>query len=185
MRREIEIASGELARPDGRPVCFMGWPGYELPAELRFEPEGLFERVVGADAPPGDDGPLWSTYHERDIAASSERDRGAFALSIAATYPLMRGEEALARGRMDAAKTEFDAALARSGESETVLNTIGTTWARRGDLRQAAAMFERAAAAKPASLRAWLNLAQAYRMMGDEKGAAFADGKARAIAGGR
>jgi tetratricopeptide (TPR) repeat protein len=184
MRREIEIATAEQSRTEGHPVFFMGWPGYELPPELRFEPEGLFEHVVRTDAPPGDDGPLWSGYHEREVAASAERDRGAFALSIAATYPLMRGEEALARGRIDDATKEFNAALARSGESETVLNTIGTTWARRGDLRQAAAMFERAAAAKPASLRAWLNLAQAYRMMGDERGAAFADGKARAIAGG-
>jgi tetratricopeptide (TPR) repeat protein len=183
MRREIEIANAEFARSDGRPIFFMGWPGYELPPELRFEPEGLFEHVVRADAQPGDDGALWSGYHEREVAASAQRDRGAFALSIAATYPLMRGEEALARGRIDAATTEFDAALARSGESETVLNTIGTTWARRGDLRQAAAMFQRAAAAKPASLRAWLNLSQAYRMMGDDRGAAYADGKARALEG--
>src|SRR5262249_28119345 len=84
-----------------------------------FEPEGLFERVLHADAPAGDDAPLWARYHEQAIVESVRRHPGAFAATIAATYPLMRGREALTRGRLDEARAQVDAALAVAGEGGT------------------------------------------------------------------
>jgi len=179
-RRAREIAEAERA---SNPVLFMGWPGYELPDGWRFEPEGLFFRVRRSGEPLADTAPLWSSYHEAEIALEAAKRPGAFADAVAATYPLMRAEEALARGRPDAAVREMDEALRRAPRSETILNTIGTTWARRGDLPRAVAAFERAVAAKPQSLRGWLNLAQARALSGDRSGAREAAAKARALAG--
>ncbi|HJQ99683.1 MAG TPA: DUF2723 domain-containing protein [Candidatus Polarisedimenticolaceae bacterium] len=179
-RMAREIAEAERA---SNPVLFMGWPGYELPSGLRFEPEGLFFRVRRSDELPVDTAPLWSGYHETEIALEAAKRPGAFASAVAATYPLMRAEEALARGRADVAVREMDEALRRAPRSETILNTIGTTWARRGNLVQAVAAFEKAVAAKPQSLRGWLNLAQARALSGDRNGAEQAGAKARALAG--
>jgi len=175
-----EIAEVERA---SRPVAFMGWPGYELPGGWRFEPEGLFFRVRRGGEPRADTALLWSSYHEAEIAREAEKRPGAFADAVAAAYPLMRAEEALARDDRVTAVREMDEALRRAPANETILNTIGTTWARRGDLARAVAAFERAVAAKPQSLRGWLNLAQARALSGDRQGAQEAGAQARALAG--
>lgn len=176
MIREIaEIERGSRA------VYFMGWPGYELPAGWRFEPEGIFFRATRADSGAQDDATLWAGYHEAEVVESARIRPGAFAAAVAGTYPLMRAEEALARGRVDVAVRELDEAMRRAPDSETILNTVGTTWARRGELARAIAAFERAVSAKPQSLRGWLNLAQARALSGDRAGAEAAASRARAL----
>jgi len=174
-----EIAEVERA---ATPVLFMGWPGYELSEGWRFEPQGLFFRAMRSSDSAPDTAALWAGYHESEIAREAVRRPGAFADAVAATYPLMRAEEALARGRSDAAVREMDQALSRAPRSETILNTIGTTWARRGDLARARSAFERAVAVKPQSMRGWLNLAQARALSGDRRGAEEALARARALA---
>jgi tetratricopeptide (TPR) repeat protein len=185
MRRELEVVTVQLRSQRGRRVFFTVWPGYELPGRLRFEPVGLLEEVVVAETPPAEDAPLWSRYREREVADAARREGSIFARTVAAGYPLMRGEEALARGRVEEARHAFEAATALAGDSESVLNAIGTTWARRGDLRSAAELFERATGANPSSQRAWLNLAQARRLLGDAPAAAAADARAARVAGRR
>jgi predicted Zn-dependent protease len=82
---------------------------------------------------------------------------------------------------VDVAVRELDEAMRRAPDSETILNTVGTTWARRGELARAIAAFERAVSAKPQSLRGWLNLAQARALSGDRAGAEAAASRARAL----
>jgi tetratricopeptide (TPR) repeat protein len=178
-RRTLEIS--EATRGSG-PVLFMGWPGYELPEGWRFEPRGLFFVASRASEAPSDSASLWARYHESEIAKEAARRPGAFADAVAATYPLMRAEAALARGDRAAAVAGMEEALRRAPRSETILNTIGTTWARRRDLARAIAAFQQAVRVKPQSLRAWLNLAQARDLSGDRRGAEEAVTKARALA---
>lgn len=182
MRRELEVMAAELRSPERRRIFFAVWPGYELPQPLRFEPAGLLEEVVPADAAPTEDTPIWARYREREVADAARREGSVFARTVAASYPLMRGEEALARGRRDEARRAFEAASALAGNSEPVLNAIGTTWARRGDLRSAGELFERATRANPSSQRAWLNLAQARRLLGDAQAADAAEAQAARVA---
>jgi Tfp pilus assembly protein PilF len=176
----MALEVSEATRGSG-PVFFMGWPGYELPEGWRFEPRGLFFLASRVSDAPSDAASLWARYHESEIAKEAALRPGAFADAVAATYPLMRAEEALSRDDGAAAAHEMDDAIRRAPRSETILNAIGTTWARRGDLPRAVAAFEQAVRVKPQSLRAWLNLAQARDLSGDRRGATDALAHARAL----
>jgi hypothetical protein len=48
---ETRFIEEETARASPRPILFMSWPGYDLPAGLRFEPVGLLYRVRRGDGP--------------------------------------------------------------------------------------------------------------------------------------
>jgi hypothetical protein len=182
-------AEREGARDRPRRACLEprplhgGGQGYELPDGWRFEPEGLFFRVRRSGEPLADTAPLWSSYHEAEIALEAAKRPGAFADAVAATYPLMRAEEALARGRPGRRRPRDGRSASprpsKRDDPEHDRHDVG----RRGDLPRAVAAFERAVAAKPQSLRGWLNLAQARALSGDRSGAREAAAKARALAG--
>jgi tetratricopeptide (TPR) repeat protein len=171
IRRETEFILNELTASVPRPVFFMSWPGYELPAGLRFEPLGLFYRVRRDDELPGSDAALWHGYHETEILAEAQRlqDRGG--LTVAARYPLMRGERALFLGDRGRALSAFDEASAVATGSESIHNYLGTIFGRLGDYSRATREFEEALRIKPVSVRAWNNLALARSLSGDGEGA--------------
>lgn len=171
LRREIDMAVREGAAPGGRAVCFMSWPGYELPGGAVFEPVGLLYRVKRAGEPPTADGAMWGGYHEDSILREAERTRDLFATTVAAYYPLMRGERALYLDRRDDAVRSFDEAARVAGESETIRNALGTIFGRAGDYPRAIREFEEAVRIKPVSPRAWANLATARELAGDPRGA--------------
>jgi Flp pilus assembly protein TadD len=150
---------------------FMTWPGYALPPALRFEPQGLFYRVLPAYAAPLETAALWNSFHERSVIDQAERTNNPFALTVAATYPLMRGERLLFDGRPAEAATAFDRASALARNSETIHNYLGTIYGRMGELDRAEREFLEAVRIKPVSIRAWNNLAQARTLAGDEAGA--------------
>jgi len=167
IRREQEFAVAELRRPDSRPVFFMTWPGYELPEELRFEPEGLFYRLRRADERRADGAAAWSAYHEEEVRREALRFDRPFGLSVAAFYPLMRGERALFDGREHAARIAFEEASSLARYSESIHNYLGTIYGRRGDYPAAVREFREALRIKPVSIRAWNNLAFAHRLSGE------------------
>jgi hypothetical protein len=171
IRRETEFILRELTASVPRPVFFMSWPGYDLPAGLRFEPLGLFYRVRRDDELPDSDAALWHGYHETEILAEAQRlqDRGG--LTVAARYPLMRGERALFMGDRDRALSAFDEASAVATGSESIHNYLGTIFGRLGDYSRAIREFEEALRIKPVSVRAWNNLALARSLSGDGEGA--------------
>jgi tetratricopeptide (TPR) repeat protein len=171
IRREREFIEREMARKDPRPILFMSWPGYELPANLRFEPEGLFYRVRRAAEPPASVAGLWDGYHEESIRDETRRLSHSFGLTVSATYPLMRGERALFEGDRRAARAAFEEASALASSSESVHNYLGTLYGRMGDYPAAIAEFEEALRIKPVSVRAWNNLALARSLSGDQRGA--------------
>jgi hypothetical protein len=157
-----------------RPVLFMSWPGYELPRSFRFDPEGLFYRVRPAASPgasAAELAALWDGYHEEGIRAQARRTGDPFALTLAATYPLMRGERARVERRTVAMRAEFAAASRLARRSEAIHNYLGTVYGRGGDYPAAIAEFELALAIKPVSVRAWNNLALARSLAGDAPGA--------------
>ena len=86
---------------------FIGWPGYEVPPRYRLEPVGLLYRVSRRDDPPPDVAAVWRGYREEAVRSQAERVNDGFALGIAATYPLARGERALHLGRRQEADTHF------------------------------------------------------------------------------
>jgi len=167
VRRELEWVAqfGDL-----RAIQFMSWPGYSLPAAWRFEPEGLFYRVVRSSRAPLETRSLWDRYREASVAGAAERTGNPFAGTVAATYPLMRGERALFEGKTDIALREFDRATAIAA-SETIHNYLGTVFGRMGELDRARREFRRALALKPVSVRAWNNLARAELLSGDVEAA--------------
>lgn len=171
VRREQEFAMRELRSAAPRAVMFMTWPGYGLPPALRFEPQGLFYRVLPSFASPLESATLWNSYHEKSVIDQAVRTDNPFALTVAATYPLMRGERLLFDGRAVEAAAAFDRASALARNSETIHNYLGTIYGRMGDLDRAEREFLEAVRIKPVSIRAWNNLAQARLLAGDESGA--------------
>jgi len=171
VRRELEYIARELRSERPRPLLFMSWPGYELPPALRFEPEGLFYRVRRSSAAWAEPGPLWGVYHERSIRAQAERLGNPLALTVAATYPLMRGERERFVGDWPAASRSFEEAGRLARSSESIHNYLGTLYGRRGEYARAIEEFERAVEIMPASVRAWNNLALARSFSGDGPGA--------------
>jgi hypothetical protein len=171
IRREQEFAVRTLRSSPSRAVMFMTWPGYEMPRGLRFEPHGLFYRVVASRAVPLDTSALWDAFHEERVIEQAERTGNPFALTVAATYPLMRGERSLFEGRSAEAAAWFDRASRLARNSETIHNYLGTIYGRLGDLNRAESEFLEAVRIKPVSIRAWNNLAQARVMSGDVDGA--------------
>lgn len=168
IRAEQTFIDRELSRPGSAGVFFLGWPGYEVPPRLRLEPVGLLYRISRADAAQVDDGAVWAGYHERRVRDQAERSGDGFALTIAATYPMARGERALYLGDLERAHAEFDDALRIGRWQAQVHNYIGTLYGRIGDYDRATAMFRRALEVKPTSIRAWNNLAMACRLAGDD-----------------
>ncbi|HXV76260.1 MAG TPA: DUF2723 domain-containing protein [Candidatus Polarisedimenticolaceae bacterium] len=163
VRREIEYLTAAVGE---RPVQFLVWPGYELPRGFRFEPEGLSYRVLPPGHPRLDTAGTWGGYHEESVIAEARRTDNPFARTVAASYPLMRGERARFDGDRPAALRWFERAtdLARS---ETIHNYLGTVFGRLGELERAKREFRRAIAAKPVSVRAWNNLGRAESLSGN------------------
>jgi tetratricopeptide (TPR) repeat protein len=170
-RAERSYLLEALARPNAPEVRFATWPGYALPAGLRFEPLGLLYAVRRVTDPPADAAPLWAGYRGESVAEQSRRAREPFGLTLAASYPLMRGERALFEGRPHLAAAEFDRASEIAGRSETLHNYLGTIFGRMGDYARAIRELELAATYKPTSIRAWNNLGFARQMNGDADGA--------------
>jgi 4-amino-4-deoxy-L-arabinose transferase-like glycosyltransferase/Tfp pilus assembly protein PilF len=181
VRREQEFVFGELRSAAPRAVMFMTWPGYALPPALRFEPQGLFYRVLPSYASPLDTSTLWNSYHEQSVTEQALRTKNPFALTVAATYPLMRGERLLFDGHADEAAMMFDRASALARNSETIHNYLGTIYGRLGDLGRAEREFLEAIRIKPISIRAWNNLAQARLLAGNVAGAREAWGRSLAV----
>jgi len=185
VRREQEFVLNELRSSSPRAVLFMSWPGYALPPALRFEPEGLFYRVLPAYAPPLETAHLWASYHEQSVIDQARRTGNPFALTVAATYPLMRGEKLLFEGQATEAAKMFDRASGLARNSETIHNYLGTIYGRLGDLERAQREFLEAVRIKPVSIRAWNNLAQARLFAGDLDGARVAWGRSLAVEPGQ
>lgn len=171
VRREQEFVMNELRSASPRAVMFMTWPGYAMPPALRFEPQGLFYRVLPAYASPLETSALWHAFHEQSVIDQAERTKNPFALTVAATYPLMRGERLLFDGQAEEAARMFDRASGLARNSETIHNYLGTIYGRLGDLKRAEREFLEAVRIKPVSIRAWNNLAQARVLAGDAAGA--------------
>ena len=152
-----------------------------MPPALRFEPQGLFYRVLPSYASPLETAALWNVYHEQSVTEQAVRTKNPFALTVAATYPLMRGERLLFDGHAAEAATMFDRASALARNSETIHNYLGTIYGRLGDLDRAEREFLEAVRIKPVSIRAWNNLAQARLLAGDVVGAREAWGRSLAV----
>jgi tetratricopeptide (TPR) repeat protein len=170
-RREQRFIVSELAQSDGRRVFFVTWPGYALPRGLTFEPVGLLYEARRSGRPPREADPLWQRYHEAAVREQALRLDHPFARTIAAVYPLMRGERELWRGQRPSALASFAEAGELAGASETIHNHLGTIFGRLGEYGMAVREFEAALAAKPLSARAWNNLGLARRLAGDVDGA--------------
>jgi len=170
-RREREFVLRELSDRAGRRVFFMTWPGYDLPPGLGFEPVGLLYEARRAGERPRAPARLWDGYHEERVTRQALRLRVPFARTLAAVYPLMRGERELWEGRRGAALAAFERAAEVAGDSETIHNYLGTIYGRLGEYERAAREFEAALAAKPVSTRAWNNLGLARQLAGDREGA--------------
>jgi len=181
VRREQEFIANEPAEPRPRAVLFMTWPGYSLPPAFRFEPEGLFYRVRRSHERPLDTSGLWESYREESVIEQAERTRNPFALTVAATYPLMRGERLLFERRVSEAVSQFDRASRLARSSETIHNYLGTIYGRLGDLPRAEERFLEALRIKPVSIRAWNNLARARLLSGDLDAARAAWGSSLAV----
>jgi hypothetical protein len=143
-------------------LTFLSWPGDEPEPGLRYRPRGLVFALEREDATAGAEPELRG---ER-VAAQAKRSGDLLARTLAATYPLMRGERALFDVEVAGAERAFDEARALAGDSETVRNTLGTIYGRRGELHRAREEFEAALQAKPASPRAAANLETVRRMLG-------------------
>ena len=147
-------------------LAYLSWPGYEAPPGLRFRPHGLVFFLESDAAPVPADTGFWESAHNFEVEAQARENGDLLARTLAASYPVMRGERALFEG--DAAKAEgfFEHARGIAGDSETVRNTLGTIYGRRGDLSRAAAEFEAALRVKPASPRAAANLKMVRQLSG-------------------
>jgi hypothetical protein len=146
-------------------AAFLSWPGYEAPAGSRFRPHGLVY-LLEPDGPIPSDADFWAGAHEARVRAQAARSGDLLARTLAASYPILRGERALFEGDRAGAERRFQEARAVAGDSETVRNTLGTIYGRRGDLDRAALEFQAALKLKPASPRAAANLRLVRRLQG-------------------
>ena len=94
-----------------------------------------------------------------------------FGLTVAATYPMMRGERLRFSGDWSQALAAFDEASRLARGSESIHNYLGTVFGRQGDYARAIREFETALRIMPVSVRSWNNLALARRLAGDAAGA--------------
>ncbi len=78
--------------------------------------------------------------------------------------------QARREGRIDVAMDLFREVIDRAGEQPLALNALGMNAMSRGRLDEAAALFDRAIAADPASPDLWMNLAKARREQRDDVG---------------
>ncbi len=165
-RRDLTVydRGGHVLRtlPPGREsmlteAAFLSWPGYEAPAGKRFRPHGLVY-LLERDGPVPSDAAFWEEAHEARVRTQAARTGDLLARTLAASYPILRGERALFEGDVAGAERRFQEARGIAGDSETVRNTLGTIYGRRGDLERAAVEFEAALHLKPASPRAAANL---------------------------
>jgi Tfp pilus assembly protein PilF len=175
IRVEQTFLARELSRPNHRETLFLATPGYGVPPELRLEPFGLLYRVRRADDAAWDDGPLWAGYREGRILAQAQRLGATFALAVAASYPLARGEKLLSVGDHEDAVAAFEEAGRIASGSAGTQNYIGTVYAQIGDYSRAIDSFEHAVEIQPTLLLAWRNLALSHELLGqaDEARAAW------------
>lgn len=167
LRVEQAFIDRELGAARPRDIYFLGWPGYDVPALYRLEPVGLLYRICSRSEPVRDAAAVWAGYHEDQVRKQAERLGSSFALAVAATYPLARGERALFHGERERADAELASAARLASETASIHNYIGTLYGRIGDYERAIAAFQRALEIKPFSLRAWNNLALAHERAGD------------------
>lgn len=80
---------------------------------------------------------------------------------------LLEAERARQAGLADKAREHFEAILAIDGADPTARNYLGADAMRRGDPGSAASHFEIASRREPAQPAHWVNLATAYRALGD------------------
>lgn len=146
-------------------VAFLSWPGYDAPPGMRFRPHGLVY-FLEREGPVPSDADFWREAHEARVQAQAARTGDLLARTLAASYPLLRGERALFEGDAISAERRFEQARAIAGDSETMRNALGTIYGRRGDLERAALEFEAALRLKPASPRAAANLRLVRRLQG-------------------
>ena len=73
-------------------------------------------------------------------------------------------------GRRDEAVKLFQSVIAKAGEQPVALNALGMSALGDGDHARAIPLFRRAIAADPHSPELWMNLAKAYRELGDDRG---------------
>jgi tetratricopeptide (TPR) repeat protein len=180
-RRLTALVAASVLGPSPRPVLFMSLPGAPLPGGIEVVPYGILFRARAARADAPDDTPLWSRYREQDIAAQARRVGGPFAAAVAASYAMMRAEGALHRGDQGGAWRALDEAVATAPKSEAIRNGVGAIYGRLGLYARAIGEFEAAVAVKPASQRAWANLAMARELAGDRAGAAAARSRLREL----
>jgi hypothetical protein len=180
-RRLTALVAASVLGPSPRPVMFMSLPGAVLPGGIELAPYGILFRARPSGAQAPDDAPLWSRYREKDIGAQARRVGGPFAASVAGSYAMMRAEGALYRGDQAGAFRALDEAVATAPNSEAIRNGVGAIYGRLGRYARAIGEFEAAVAVKPASQRAWANLATARELAGDRAGAAAARSRLRAL----
>jgi hypothetical protein len=147
-------------------LAFLSWPGYEAPGGFRFRPHGLVFFLERDDAPVPPDRAFWESARQDSVTRQALRSRDLLARTLAASYPIQRGERALFENDATRAEALFQEARVLAGDSETVRNTLGTIYGRRGDLSKAAAEFEEALRLKPASPRAAANLRMVRQLAG-------------------
>ena len=131
--------------PDGATVLTFSTAAQRR--RLRFRPHGLVHLLERDDAEEDFSGPS----HEAHVTAQATRTGDLLARTLAASYPVMRGERARYLGEVAVAEQHFERVRAIAGDSETVRNTLGTIYGRHGDLARAALEFEAALRLKPAS----------------------------------
>jgi aspartyl/asparaginyl beta-hydroxylase (cupin superfamily) len=94
---------------------------------------------------------------------------------------LAEAQRACRAGLRDKARTHFEAVIAIDGEEPTARNWLGADALARADARGAAAHFEIACKRQPRERSHWINLATAYRSLGDSGGECTALDQALAI----
>lgn len=80
---------------------------------------------------------------------------------------LAEAQRAVGAGRRDEARSHFEAVLAIDGEEPNARNWLGADALARSDAQAAATHFEIACKRQPRERSHWINLATAYRTLGD------------------
>ena len=97
-------------------------PGYELPRGLPFFLFGLLYEARRASDPPRRPEQLWRRYHEASVREQALALDLPFARTLAAVYPLMRGERQLWLGQRPTALESFAEAGELAKSEEDVLS---------------------------------------------------------------